>query len=592
MINITRYILNNRARSIQKIATNYLFYSTFKSISNKHENENDKIDNISQNNIDTNYKLAESYFNHYLETNDNLEETYEHLRKNAIQNHKKSQYLLGILLTLQNISNQNFTVSKKIIESANSAIEVKNDIMKVKKLNTMIKNQSNKPGINVITTRNNSQKSACKYIITVDEILSNKVNNVTANEIMQVTGSLLLSATTLEKENIGIYWLMIASENRYYPAMCYLGNILLNNLDTISDSESSNKVNDANIYLKKAIEWYNNALQSNSEQNIVSEAAFNLGVLYYNGVAIPATTTTKSSSSMISSPLLTYNSSDHDQLCGSSHCSEYHLLPVDRNLSFEYFKQAANLGEPTSQLWCGYCYATGAAAKEGSGVDGDTMPLFINPLLALKYLNLASLSGKETKAKAHFYLAQIYRSGLISNDNLDNNNTTTENKINADSTLYTFHLHEAFILRDVDASFCLADMHFNKFRNTDNIDSIINTIEDEYLAKDLLVSKSPSHLLRAIELYEKASNAGHADASLCLGAISYHNIIGNDPTVSVSLNNNNTNNTNNNCLYRKTQLDAKRRAFEFYNLAAEQGSKEAWRNIASMYYLGIVEKLQ
>ncbi len=30
----------------------------------------------------------------------------------------------------------------------------------------------------------------------------------------------------------------------------------------------------------------------------------------------------------------------------------------------------------------------------------------------------------------------------------------------------------------------------------------------------------------------------------------------------------------------------KRRAFELYNIAAESGSKEAWRNLASMYYLG------
>ena len=65
---------------------------------------------------------------------------------------------------------------------------------------------------------------------------------------------------------------------------------------------------------------------------------------------------------------------------------------------------------------------------------------------------------------------------------------------------------------------------------------------------------------KAIPLLTKAAAAQHADAAVTLGALYYGGLAG--------------------------LAQDKRRAFELYNLAAEQGSQDAWRNLAVMYYLG------
>jgi TPR repeat protein len=148
----------------------------------------------------------------------------------------------------------------------------------------------------------------------------------------------------------------------------------------------------------------------------------------------------------------------------------------------------------------------------------------IDPIKAVKYLEKAANGGHPS---AHYYLSSLYRSGLSS----------SVNSIPPNEDLFLHHLQLAIELNDEDGIFCMADIYMHGLVGYD------------------------VNILKAKELYEQASNNGHVEATLCLGTIYYNGL---EDIVEVD----------------------RRKAFELYNIAAEGGSQDAWKNLAGMYYIG------
>ena len=189
---------------------------------------------------------------------------------------------------------------------------------------------------------------------------------------------------------------------------------------------------------------------------------------------------------------------------------------IEQNLvkSLQYFSTASNFGDVASSFWVGYCYAVGIGTE-------------IHPAKALKYYQIAAEKGHPD---AYYYIATLYREGCKSPNG--------KNSINADATTFIKYLRMAIDLDCGDAIYCLADLYW-----TGN-----NKLG---IAKDLGQS---------LYFYRKAEALGHAEATLCLGAIYY----------------------NGSSLAKQD----KRKAFDLYNKAAVNGSLAAWRNLASMYMKG------
>ena len=189
-------------------------------------------------------------------------------------------------------------------------------------------------------------------------------------------------------------------------------------------------------------------------------------------------------------------------------------VPIDLPKSFEYFYSAALLGDISAQYWIGHCYLTG---------EGGSPLLDYN-----KSIEFFSKAANAHHYKAHYYLSSIYRSGLSS----------PHGCIAANKDLFLSHLRISVSGDDDDAQYCMADILMHG-------DDSLGIPEDK---------------LQARRYYELASEQGHVEATVSLGALHYHGLCG-------------------------LSKDS-RKAFEVYNKAAEMGSKEAWRNLASMYHLG------
>lgn len=184
----------------------------------------------------------------------------------------------------------------------------------------------------------------------------------------------------------------------------------------------------------------------------------------------------------------------------------------DEQRSFELFTQAADLGDASSLFWIGHCYMSGEGGCE-----------IVDAGKALSYLHKAIIKGH---VKAHYYLATLYRSGL----------TSTASTINKDRDLFLHHLNIAVEKYDDDALYCMADMYMFGHEGFE-VDQV-----------------------KARQLYEQASEYGHVEALLSLGALHYGGIGG--------------------CTVDKAF------AFNLYSQAAELGSLDAWRNLASMHFTG------
>lgn len=145
----------------------------------------------------------------------------------------------------------------------------------------------------------------------------------------------------------------------------------------------------------------------------------------------------------------------------------------------------------------------------------------------IEYLEVAA---SQLHGGAHYYLASLYRSGLVNGDS----GSVLPNK-----EKFSTHLMQAVQMESPDALFCLADLHMHG--SEANIDINHKT---------------------AVALYDQARQLGHGDATLALGAIYYNGL------TSIQL------------------LPDKTMAFKLYNEAAELGNLDAWRNLAAMYFMG------
>jgi hypothetical protein len=220
----------------------------------------------------------------------------------------------------------------------------------------------------------------------------------------------------------------------------------------------------------------------------------------------------------------------------------------------------ANL-EPTSDAaccyWVGHCYAT-----------GENLTDFTNPQpeLAVKYLTKAALLGHQS---AHYYLATLYRSNSVKptlenafflevRRSLEGNSYLKPIEL-APILWFRFHLLKALEMNYPDATFCLADIKWNGYElNNEDLDE--NGIS--LASKDNLFQPN---FFESIQLYQKASDLGHEDATLNLAAIFYHGYSEGSKVIIPS---------------------DKTRAFQLYSKASENGSQRAWRSLATMYYLG------
>lgn len=316
-----------------------------------------------------------------------------------------------------------------------------------------------------------------------------------------------------------IFWSRKSAEQGHSKAMCFLGNLLL---------ESETK-EDA----LEAVEWYKKAAVCIPPH---VDAIFNLGTLYHDG-------------------------------------NELADIVPDEAVSLVYFQRAADLGDVDSLYWMGHCYASG---------EGGVGQQNISPKLAVSYLEKAAEKGH---SKANYYLATIYQQGLSSSSGSSSSATGTTSHHHSNNDPLNNHCGSN------NCSTC-DDVGTNSSTNNKSISSDEHNISNDEVEKSerlflhyltLSVEKDsdpeglglmaeltfhggtpgvPQDKAKGLLLYEAASKAGSAVASLFMGVLAYKG----DSSVGVG-------------------RDASK-AFEWYNIAAEQGSLEAWRNLASMYYLG------
>ena len=479
---------------------------------------------------------------------------------------KESKFLLGLSLIKQVES------SKESLEESSSIQDVKRDIEKLRKSPRSLKG---------------SKQDFEKAKELRDKRL--KENIETSNNKEPIIS---LSNITVDARTEGMRLLAEAALEGHAQAMCYLGNDLLQR-SQIGDLEIKTAV----ICALDAADWYRKGAELGC-----ADAAFNLGVVYHDGVTCeqnpPVEGKMKAKSSKLQLNVTKVTNSKTDEACSvevvksdlsqNSAAGNFEVaVEVDLPLSLRHFERAALLGDPAAALWCGHCFSTG----EGGAVQ-------LAPTHALKYLSAAACSP-QTAAKAHYYLTQIYRSGLEATDE--------EDTIAASVPLFLEHLRAACDLRDEDALYVLADLHLQHYIQQHG-EGTEQEQEDpevlEFLKSDLHASTHhhceehhdhtvgdcaahhhdhaqcdhphhnhssdcATHLDRSLSLLIVASAAGQASASLTLGALTYQGLA---PVLSGP--------------NEEGSANPKRRAFELYSLAADQGSLEAWRNIASMHFLG------
>lgn len=190
--------------------------------------------------------------------------------------------------------------------------------------------------------------------------------------------------------------------------------------------------------ISEAILWYEKASKLAEPS---ADALFNLGTLYFDG--------------------------------------KEGTLEKDLIKSFDCFKKAADLGDLSSQFWVGYCYFTG----EGLETHAEAA---VKPQLAERYLRMSAEKGHSA---ALYYLATLYRSGLISP-------IDSAESIPPDKERFLKYLLLAVEAKDADALFCMGDLYLNSEHNSEF---------SNYFPKDEKKGR---------ELYEQASELGHIGVSL------------------------------------------------------------------------------
>jgi TPR repeat protein len=410
-------------------------------------------------------------------------------------------------------------------------------------------------------------------------------DSVTKKELSNNCSDIL--GTSYDK---GFALLESAAQLGHGGAACLLGNLLLSKAQSlltpipvsskpslaVTNYESKDsRLKEAKKLICDAINYYTTAISLKN-----GPAAYNLGVLYYDGV------------SFVEEPKPFVVEQSNASKEASAVVPSIDIVTSDMVKSLAYFEQAAAFYEPSAVLWCGYCYSM----CEGGVSESDAQK-------ALQYY-LHATSFVETSGRAHFYLSLLFKSGL--------------KPLESDVGLYIQHFRKAVEDADTDACVALAHLHLQAYATS--MDSrgselfsemqgnVLLAEETQMLCDDLShwkekmdskigpVKPSPfcctnashscssktnapiemqtplqpsSHFERAVALLSWCSAEGNASASLTLGSLSYNGML------STSLLGDDGSNE-----------DVKRKAFELYSLAADQGSADAWRNIASMYFLG------
>jgi TPR repeat protein len=376
-------------------------------------------------------------------------------------------------------------------------------------------------------------------------------------------------------------WIELAASQGHAQAQCFLGNELLRKgLDTADLRSAALKTSD----VLAAKEWYDLASRAGC-----AEASFNLGVMLHDGVSVDPPTLLPADSESASTEQSSRSSTKAASTAAQEERKGTSVLAIAEDLprSLTYFELAARQGEAAASLWCGYCFSTG----EGGAEAADQRK-------AEEHLRAAA-AETQTAAKANFYLAQLHR-------------PAADRPSAAGQGAYFHHLRLAVDLGDEDGQYTLADLHLKAhFSHADEEEVDLSAEERTFAEEDCRLRRPTTssttasvcgdvghvhgehcahdhhhehhhhqhlrmqagdagesgqgHLERAVELLRAASAAGHASATLTLGALVYQGLVQCDPAAG---------------------SNPKRSAFELYNLAAEQGSLEAWRNIASMHFLG------
>ena len=276
--------------------------------------------------------------------------------------------------------------------------------------------------------------------------------------------------------------------------MCLLGNELLSESQKIVNGEPSKekKVPDvahAEQLVHQAISWY----QLAATEGKVGAAAYNLGVMYHDGVqhSLPKSTVIKApgqdASPVVSSladlmvtkvvhkkgaatvevtqPATIAASTGAsintaDEMSGNPPNQLVTIVPVDLDASLSYFQQAAALGESAASLWCGYCYSTGEGGV--TEIDADKAVHYLleaaNPAQENSEQDIHGRSDRtasekegeaQTAAKANYYLSQIYLSGLYE-------------QLDPDRAKSLHYLQLAVAGDDEDGVHTLADLHLQR----------------------------------------------------------------------------------------------------------------------------------
>ena len=181
-------------------------------------------------------------------------------------------------------------------------------------------------------------------------------------------------------------------------------------------------------------------------------------------------------------------------------------VPRDPVRALQYFQRAAELFDTSALFWLGHTHRVGLP-EAGVRVNGRA---------AQRYLGLAASQGHP--GAAH-YLARLYRTG------------DSGCGVQPDPAKAAYFMAAAVEGGHAEALFELGDAHFHG--------------SDGY-AQDV-----PT----ALQLYERAGDAGSADALVSAGAIHY-------------------------------RAKDYGRAFELYSRAAEMGHVAAWENLAAMHATG------
>ena len=314
----------------------------------------------------------------------------ENVLRNASVNNIEAQFSLGLFLLSPT------TPKVEMPKESNPEI-VRADIAKVRKAT-------------------NSKRGSKSDFDKAKKLRDSKLQGtVTAPKALIVDKSVNTSPSQLEiNKTEGTMLIKQAALGGHADAMCYLGNTLLNSgLDNSSIETVFTKTNK----VRQAIDWYLKAANTGC-----AEAAFNLGVIYHDGVSVDP-------------PSLIGESNEESEEAGNQRSVS--VVDSDLIASLGHFESASALGEYAASLWCGYCYSSG----EGGAGNVDVQK-------AIAFLDKA-LSSTSTAAKSNFYLSELYRSGHV--------HETESNES------FVMHLKRAVELRDEDALYSLADLHLHEY---------------------------------------------------------------------------------------------------------------------------------